>query len=1575
MKKFLILAFACITAWSLHAQVPQKIVVPKQTNPNAVTPDVPCNNYAGTFTLGASGVNTQSNDLTPDTLYLCHNDSIFIDHNGDYNLSGDPNSATPPGVGYAFYRCPPSATGPTLQNIIGSGLPPIQPDPCILVDPADPTDLLVASGTPEGDMWFFNSGYLQTTFNMGDPILIHFAPITIDAIATNSYETTVAGGPPGTCVNVNINEEIAVVYLNPVSITGFQSPFGGNTCQGRFKLEGGYPEYSRTFDPDALYTVNIYLQSDPTVKAIINNPANQLKYGVSLIFSAPQAGVYVVEVEDGKSCGLSTTVNVLSCTNSDNVNFVLPDETATPGEIICVPITTSNYTNIQGFSTSIQWDPTILQLQPGTFIQNVNGDLVGFDPATNTETGLAGDGYLGIAHIGDAPGTLAANETLMEVCFVVVTAEDSVCTAINFINNPSSVSVVDGNGATLAFEGVSGEICIYYDTLSVNVDTLLSPCNSSTVSYTLTIKGEEAPYEVVWTLAAGGPVYIADNIPAGVPYTLADLAPGNYRIIVTPLNGADITNADTFFLNVILPASLGASLDLSQLPTCNGQNDGEVSVQVYQGTTPVSDLTGYLFNWTAFGGGMITAPGQPVQSGVRAGNYAVTVTQPGTGCTAIASGTLPNPTPMSNGMVNITPATCTGIDNGTLSYEMSGGIPITGGLYNFKIYFEDDCNNPNPNPPLIDDAIGNPYANPNLLPGCYRVDVTDANGCTYTDHIEVPALRTLTLSQQTATQPLCFGGADGSLTAQVVSTPALPLGSPYFFSWIPVNGAVNGTITNPTATSSTNLNIGAGTFLVSVLDQDGCIDTLTLSLGQPTQLNATFVTEQDPTCVAPTSGQLGVLAIGGTGFPNYTYSWSTGAVTSGISGLSEGDYSVTVRDANGCADTLTSTLALPAPPDIQGITSVALRCGNDGSLTVVAPAAVTYSWSSLDGNIINDPTNAAITDLAGGTYVVEVRDANSCVNRDTATLVNVVPLFFSDTTLTDPTCYGYSNGGIAIGVSGGTPAYNYTWSVPQAPNSPVVPALLPSGVYTVTVRDIQNCELIGQFILNDPDSIQYLVTNVTDVSCFGVCDGDATIIINNVNNINYIFSWEDGGSTDSLRNDLCVGTSRVTITEQSAAQCFTVATVITDGPAPVSATSTITNTTCFGDDDGAVALVPTGGNGAPYTYLWQQGGTTASLSNLPAGTYVVTITDANQCTGQYSVVVGEPAPIQINADNINSQPITCFGEDDGSIAVTVTGGNTAPLGTPQYSYLWSDGTNQLGNTNPLSMLASGDYSVTVSDYKNCTGTANITLFDPPAVQGTYELGEPLKCFGDETTLTITNISGGAGEPYTYTVDFGVPLPSSFTSSISGGDHELTFLDKKGCENTITINVPEPAEIKVAFNPAQIELQLGDSMVLNPTITGIVAVDSFVWMPAEFLRSTDTLNPVLYTFESGIVMLTVYDANGCSGKGSLEVTIDPNRNVYLPNAFNPGNDRGENDYFTPYIGVGVELVNYMRVFDRWGELMYERERFLPNSLELTSGWDGRYKGKYVEPGVYMYAVEVKFLDGKVLLYRGDITVVR
>ncbi len=381
-----------------------------------------------------------------------------------------------------------------------------------------------------------------------------------------------------------------------------------------------------------------------------------------------------------------------------------------------------------------------------------------------------------------------------------------------------------------------------------------------------------------------------------------------------------------------------------------------------------------------------------------------------------------------------------------------------------------------------------------------------------------------------------------------------------------------------------------------------------------------------------------------------------------------------------------------------------------------------------------------------------------------------------------------------------------------------------------------------------------------------------------------------------------------------------------------------------------------------------------SLTDLKPASYDVTVKDSKGCQAVFSTTVTEPAPVVVLKDAVNSSDNRCYGDSTGVLAVTASGGN--PGG---YVYKWADQTGDVisdGMDAVLHNLPAGNYSVTVTDPLGCTGVNSaILLTNPPPVQGAYEPWEPLICFGDQTTLYIDTIFGGSGGEYQYTLDYSAPLPVGIAFPMSGGPHVITYIDGQGCSYDELINVIEPAQILVEFTPAVDEIELGQTYELVPTITPIgLAIDTFLWTSAAALLNPGVLNPTAYPFTTTEFVLTVYDTSGCTGSGKMLLEVDPNRNVYIPNAFKPSNEEGTSTHFGPWKGNGVEKVNFMRVYNRWGELMYEAKDFLPNNQD-SEGWDGRYRGDFVDPGVYIYIIEVKFLDVKVLLYRGDVTVVR
>jgi hypothetical protein len=1545
MRTLLIL-FPLLAAASLaygQTPIPVQVDTPVKPVKPGSSDALPCN-YAGTFNLGTFF--GQSNDIDLDTIYLCFGDSIFIDHNGDGDVSNSPIPATLGGIAWAFYNCPPTVSGDNLQAILT--------DPCLTKNPppTSSTGMYLASGTIEGDIMLQNLGQIQNFFNMGNAIMMHFAPITVDYWDSLRYESPNPPFPAGPCVNVNTDAKFAVAYLNPITAvrTNNQIP---NSCIATINIDGGLPN----FNPNATYQVDVFLAGNPSVKGLTMLPPALWKDNVNLPFTVEQEGLYTVVIEDGKSCGFTFQVDLSTCIPANNAVIAFPDTVSPPGSSICIPVTAGNFDDVFAANFNIGWDPAVLSY---TGIQNPNPEIGAFNQG-NLNTAFASQGLLSANIFNLFPFDVTNGGTLFEICFDVV-GNLGDCLELYVPNAPGQLSVEDVNGA-LGITVNTGTFCVDFLPLTLNVALVDTTCSglSSSATLAVTPKGGIPPYEVFWQELPAGATFSGVVATDGATYfsTPGAITTGTYRITLTDQNGQGVTLTETIVVNF---PTLGASINVVNAPTCFGNCDGSIAAQItLDGSIIVNpNLAQYTFSWSGNG----TVQGVPVQSNLCAGVYTVTVTQNASGCVAFSTITLSQPARLRDANIVVSPSLCTGLPDGSIAFTAQGGSPLPGGGYAFNWTYSPDGSDG----PFQDEmGTGNPYLLSNKVSGFYSVTVTDANGCTFTrDNIFLGAQRTIALNA-VETGVSCFGNADGILELSVNAAPTDPADLFSFFL-DPPSGTQN--CSGPYACTVSDLP--PGTYIATAINQQGCIVTEELNIGSPTRLVLDTFTLSNPSCALQNNGTITVIAFGGVGSPlTYQYTWSDGASGPNRTQLVVGQYGVTVTDLNGCQDSLLFNMRLDDPPAITGIDSVSVRCGNDGCLTVNAdPSAILFTWLDIFGNTIGN--EATVCGIPGGFYVAIVSDNKGCQNVDTVRLGEIDPLRFADTTLFQPSCFGLTDGNIAVSMGGGTPPYSFLWTPTGQNNSTLIQ--VGSGTYTLDVVDFNGCRVSGSFLLPDPPPIVADYSFATPTNCYNSCDGRVTPIVQYADgrNANFEFIWSDG-STDSLRNNLCRGTVFVTIFDP-ANSCFRIDTLVVASPDSIGLASlTVTPTRCFGDSTGAITVVPNGGAGGPYQFAWSIPAiSTPTVAMLPAGVYTVTVTDASGCTGAFSATVTQPPALVVTQDLVQSALPTCFGDANGQLAVNASGGS--PGG---YSYQWRRGNLNVGSNSPiLPNIASGSYSVTVTDASGCTvSVPNLLLSDPPRINGSYLPWLELVCNGDQTTLFIDTITGGSGAPYQYSLDFGVLLDPSFPINLDSGQHFITYYDRLNCSITDTIFVVGPDPLVVAFNPSIIEIELGDTITaLQPIISGAL-VESFVWTPANLLLNPTELRPTTFTFQSTTYTLTIFDANGCSGTGSIRVEVDPNRNVYFPNIFQPGNDSGLNDHFNIFVGLGVESVRFLKVFDRWGGMLYERTNFLPNSFDFGEGWDGRFRGQFVQPGVYVYLAEVKFRDGRILTYRGDVTVVR
>ncbi|WP_410492662.1 beta strand repeat-containing protein, partial [Chryseobacterium sp. BGARF1] len=557
----------------------------------------------------------------------------------------------------------------------------------------------------------------------------------------------------------------------------------------------------------------------------------------------------------------------------------------------------------------------------------------------------------------------------------------------------------------------------------------------------------------------------------------------------------------------------------------------------------------------------------------------------------------------------------------------------------------------------------------------------------------------------TKTNVSCNGSNNG--TATVTASGGI---APYTYSWSPSGG-----------TAATATGLAVGVYTVTVTDNLGCFTTATATITQPTAISGTTVVT-NIACNGGSTGAINLTPTGGTA--PYTFNWGGGITTEDRTGLAAGTYTVTITDANGCTGTVSATVTQPtAMSATTSQTNISCNGGTNGTASIVVTggtAPYTYSWSPSGG------TAATASGLASGTYTVTVTDANACTITRTVTITQ--PTAISGTTVvTNIACNGGSTGAINLTPTGGTAPYTFNWGGGVTTEDRTG---LASGTYTVTITDANGCTGTVSATVTQPTAMS-ATTSQTNISCNGGSNGTATITVTG-GTAPYTYSWSPSGGTAATASGLASGTYTVTVTDANA--CTITRTVTITQPTVISGTTVVTNIACNGGSTGAINLTPTGGI-APYTFNWGGGITTEDRTGLAAGTYTVTITDANGCTGTVNATVTQPTAMSATTSQTN---ISCNGGTNGTASIVVTGG-TAP-----YTYSWSPSG---GTAATASGLAAGTYTVTVTDANACTITRTVTIIQPTAISGTTVVTN-IACNGGSTGAINLTPTGGTA-PYTF----------------------------------------------------------------------------------------------------------------------------------------------------------------------------------------------------------------------------------
>lgn len=854
--------------------------------------------------------------------------------------------------------------------------------------------------------------------------------------------------------------------------------------------------------------------------------------------------------------------------------------------------------------------------------------------------------------------------------------------------------------------------------------------------------------------------------------------------------------------------------------------------------------------------------------------------------------------------------------------------------------------------------------------------------------MQIICLSSVLSASATSTNILCNGQCTGTATATAINgTPS------YTYNWTPSGG------TNANATG-----LCAGSYTCTVTDNVGATATTTVTITQPATAISSSVNPTNASCNGGTNGSATVTASGGTG--TLTYSWSApGGTNATITGLGAGTYTCTITDANGCTHIQTVTITAPTAITASATSTPTGCSGNTGTATVTASGGtgiLTYSWAPSGG------TNANATGLGSGTYTVYITDANGCTQTATTAVSGTGGPTVSLQSQTNVLCNGNATGAGTVTVSGGTSPYTYLWS-PNGGTSATGTGLS-AGTYTCLVTDANGCTQTQTVTITQPTAISG--STVTTASSCGNNNGTATVTASGGTGI-LTYSWVPTGGTNVLATGLGAGSYTVYVTDANGCTQTITATVSnSNGPAVVLQSQT--NVLCNGGGNGSATVTVTGGT-SPYTYAWSpSGGTNATASGLSAGTYTVTITDANGCTGVQTVTITEPTAIS----GTTSSTTTACNSSSGTATVNTSGG-TAP-----YSYSWSasaqttvtatglgagtyivyitdaNGCTQTatvsvaqgnaptaslqsqtniscnGNTNGVATvtvtggtspytyawspsggtnasatgLSAGTYTCTVTDANGCTSVTTLTIIQPAAIALT---ASSVPACGLTNGSASSNVSGGTA-PYTYSWS-----PSGGTNSsaggLSAGTYTCTVTDANGCTQTVTVAVITNA-FPIADAGIDVTISIGNNTVLNATGGG-----TYSWTTGE---TTSSITVAPTTSTSYCVFVT--NAAGCVDSACVTVNVDVDcGELFIPNAFSPNAD-GENDVLKIFGGCIKDL--QFAIYDRWGEKVFE-------TTDPTDVWDGTYKGKMMNTAVFVYRLEVVLLTGESISRKGNISLIR
>ena len=1070
----------------------------------------------------------------------------------------------------------------------------------------------------------------------------------------------------------------------------------------------------------------------------------------------------------------------------------------------------------------------------------------------------------------------------------------------NCLSNVASVNIIEPPILVSSVTVASEATCAGSQTLATGEMSVVA-------------SGGVASYDYLWNTGSTSPL-------------INFLMPGIYTVSITDQNNCTVTDSAEILSgeNPIVAVSL-------QHVSCFGLTDGFMTTAAIDGTPP------YLFS----DDGGVTFTGSSSFGPTGAANYFITVVD-ALGCTDTASVDVNEPAQLQVSLSIIQNVSCYDSSDASIIANVSGGTP--GFTY------------------LWDDVLGQTTQTAtNLSFNTYSVSVLDTNNCpANSNSIQVNQADSLYILSLTQTSTLCNGDSTGS--ANVVAA-----GGTGTYSYLWSDGQINQTATN----------LYSDSYSVQISDINGCHRDSIILVSEPSLLSTSY-NKDSVNCMGGLDGFVTVIVSGGVG--PYEYLWENGDTLDLSDSLSAGWYSVIIKDFNLCELVDSVEILEPSFPfmiDSLLLSQISCHNANNASISVLATGGTPPYAYSIDNGLTQQP-NIGFIGLGPNSYDIYVEDSEGCIDTSSVTFVNPDTLYISSVVYNNISCYGYSDGSItAINVVGNTAPYQY--SVDGGfyyLNTSYFTGLNP-GSHTVEVLDSSNCGALTYIDIIEPQELDVSITTSAsnwapyEIQCYGDSSGTADILVSGglspyTYTVTYIGSAGTIDTVISTTNSSIINLSAniYTFIVTDANGCTYTEVISYNEPSLIEHNFISTHVTCSGWNNGMLTDVITGGVGSAttYSYSWNTGDSTYSISSIPVGTYIMTVVDEIGCISKDTTTINDNNALNIAVTNHND--ISCYDYCDGSIETTTIGGmpNINSSGVAVYTYLWNDILLQnqataiglcVDNT-----LNSSTYTCIVTDGQGCTDTVSHTLTQELPVDVSISILTEISCNSGNNGRLRAIVSGGSPN-YTYLWNDG--SNNSSNNNLSAGSYVVSVVDANGCMDTTEIYLPEPLPLSIVIsNDNDINCYGDDDGKITATadggtpLAGIPPQYKYTWSTG--LIETVS-NSTITDLQPGIYTVTATDANGCTIT-SPSVNINQPGNPLIISVDSTDESCKMNDG-TAFAEVNGGTEPYTYVWDNGGSNSII-DNLLPNQSYNVTVTDKN--GCVISGGTFVNGIKNIFLPG-------------